>query len=265
MDAQHDTYTVNMLTSYKVRSFSNKNKAFQKLLLCTNLCARVFCSAQKGGICDAPQHITYMGLCHAQQTKTRHNCCNPDPANCRGPQKKSTLSCPVLSSPLQLVQQQRVVDDMIKYLETVGDRMRELKKRGGIPTPIPGLGPDLPRVPAPELLLRRVTTLRTAAEGVAPMEGLMESAPYGPPRVDPSLLRRIPLFSASVMLGEKMPGKGSGIGTPKRDAREKTLEIDMSSPPAVATFDARSSGGIRLGGVIASDVRGAVRLEDLRV
>ena len=70
-----------------------------------------------------------------------------------------------------------------------------------------------------ELLLRRVTTLRTAAEAVAPMEGPMESAPYGPPRVDPSLLRDIPLFSASVMLGEKTPEKGLAIGTPKRDTR----------------------------------------------
>ena len=67
------------------------------------------------------------------------------------------------------VQQQRLVDNMIKYLETVEDRMRELEKRGGIPTPVPGLGPDLPRDPAPESLLRRVTTLRTAAEGVVPM------------------------------------------------------------------------------------------------
>ena len=140
-----------------------------------------------------------------------------------------------------LVQQQRVVDNMIKYLETVENRMRELKKRGGIPTPVLELGPDLPRDPAQESLLRRVTTLRTAAEGVAPMEGPMESAPYGPPRVDPLLLRHIPLFSASVMLGKKTPERGSGIGTPKRDAREETVEIDISSPPAAATFDARAA------------------------
>ena len=145
-----------------------------------------------------------------------------------------------------LVQQQRVVDNMIKYLETVEDRMRKLEKRGGIPTPVPGLGPDLPRDPAPELLLRRVRTLRTAAEGVPPMDGPMESAPYGPPRVDPSLLRHIPLFSASVMLGEKTPEKGSGIGAPKRDAREETIEIDMSSPPAAATFDARAAYAARV-------------------
>ena len=165
------------------------------------------------------------------------------------------------------------------------------------------------------------------------MEGPMESAPYEPPRVDPSLLRHIPLCSASVMLGEKTPEKGSRIGTPQRDAREETVDIDMSSPPAAATFDARtaygacvdkeasrsaarrdgssggaedpwvmdprcgiwtmggrsvgeavprpredmeirgvyshspgngSSGGIRLGGVIASDIGHAVRLEDLQ-
>ena len=232
-----------------------------------------------------------------------------------------------------LVQQQRVLDNMIKYLETVENRMRELEKRGGIPTAVLGPGPDVPQDPAPELLLRQSTTLRTAAEGVVPMEGPMESAPYGLPRVDPSLLRHIPLFLASVMLGEKTPEKGSGIGTPKRDAREETVEMDMSSPPAAATFDARaayaahvdeeasrsvarrdgpiggaehpwvmdprsgiwtiggpilggaeprpredmeirgvyshspgngSSGGICLGGVIASDFRDAVRLEDLR-
>ena len=73
------------------------------------------------------------------------------------------------------------------------------------------------------------------------MEGPMESAPYGPPRVDPSLLRHIPLLSASVMLGEKTPKKSSGIGTPKRDAREETVEIDVSSPPAAAAYHARAA------------------------
>ena len=98
-----------------------------------------------------------------------------------------------------LVQPQGMVDKMIKYLENVEDRMKEYERHAGDPAP----GPDLPRDPAPESLVRRLTTLRTAAEGVAPMEGPMESAPYGPPRVDPSLLRHIPLFWASVMLGEK--------------------------------------------------------------
>ena len=144
-----------------------------------------------------------------------------------------------------LVQQQRVVDNMIQHLETVENRMTELEKRGGIPTPVPGQGPDLPQDPAPECLLRWVTTLRTAAEAVAPMEGPMESAPYGPPRVDPSLLRHIPLFSASVMLGEKTPEKSSGIGMPTRDALEETVDIDMSSPPAAATFDARPTYAAR--------------------
>ena len=222
-----------------------------------------------------------------------------------------------------LVQQQGMVDKMIKYLENVDDRMKELETRAGVPGP----GPYLPRDPAPESLVRRLTTLRTAAEGVARMAGPMESAPCGPPRVDPSLLRHIPLFSASVMLGEKTREKGSGIGTPKRDTCEGTVEIDMSSPPAAGTFDARaayerrvaemdleirggssgeswvhdlrsgiwtmvgpsmeetksgpredmeivgvyshspsngSGGSVRLGGVIASDVEEAVRIEDLR-
>ena len=78
------------------------------------------------------------------------------------------------------------------------------------------------------------------------MEGPMESAPYGPPRVDPSLLRHIPLLSASVMLAEKTPEKNSGIGTPKRDAREETVEIDMNSPPAAAAFHARAAYAARM-------------------
>ena len=44
------------------------------------------------------------------------------------------------------------------------------------------------------------------------MEGSMESASYGPPRVDPSLLRHIPLFSASVMWG-------------REDARERFADL----------------------------------------
>ena len=72
-----------------------------------------------------------------------------------------------------LVQQQWVVDNMMKDLDTVQNRMRELEKRGGIQTPVPGPDPDLPRDPAPESLLRRVTTLRTAEKGEAPMEGPM--------------------------------------------------------------------------------------------
>ena len=112
-----------------------------------------------------------------------------------------------------LVQQQGMVDKMIKYLENVEDKMKELERRAGVAAP----GPDPPRGPAAESLVSRPTTLRTAAEGVAPMEGPMKSAPWGLPRVDPSLLRHIPPFSASVMLPEKTPEKGSGIGMPKRD------------------------------------------------
>ena len=114
-----------------------------------------------------------------------------------------------------LVQQQGMVDKMIKYLENAEDRMKELERCAGVPAP----GPDLPRDQAPESLVRRLTILTTAAEMAAPMEGPMELAPYGPPRIDLSLLRHIPPFSASVMLGEKTPEKGSGMGTPKRDTR----------------------------------------------
>ena len=134
------------------------------------------------------------------------------------------------------------------------------------------------------------------------------------------------------MLGEKTLETGSVIGKPKRDTREETIKINMSSPPAAATFDVRaayaaplkeeslrsaarrdgssaraedpwvqdprsgiwtmggpsageaelgtregmeirgvfshplgnaSSGGIRLGGFIASDVGDAMRIEDV--
>ena len=150
-----------------------------------------------------------------------------------------------------LVQQQGMVDKMIKYLEAYEDRMKELDRRAGVAAP----GPDLPRDPAPESLVRPLTTSRTAAEGVAPMQGPMEAAPYGPPRVDPSLLRHIPLSSASVMLGEKTPEKGSGIGTPKRDTREGTVEIEMSSLPAAGTFDARAAYERRVA-EIDSEIRG---------
>ena len=93
-----------------------------------------------------------------------------------------------------LTQQQGVVDKMIKYLETVKTGIGELEKRAGVPMPVPVRGLDLPRVPALGSVLRWLTTFRTAAEGVAAMEGPMESAPYGPPRVGPSLLRHIPKF-----------------------------------------------------------------------
>ena len=136
-----------------------------------------------------------------------------------------------------LVQQQGMMDKMIKYLETVEDRIRELEWRAEVPAP----GPDLPSDPAPDSLVRRLTTLRTATEGVAPMEGNMEPAPYGPPQVDPSLFRHIPLFSTSVVLGEKTPEKVSGIGTPKRGTREETVKIDRSSLPAARTLDARAA------------------------
>ena len=72
------------------------------------------------------------------------------------------------------------------------------------------------------------------------MEGPMEWAPYGPQRADPSLMRHIPLFSASVMLGDKAPEKDSEIGTPKRNTLEETVEINIGRMPAAATFEGRA-------------------------
>ena len=73
------------------------------------------------------------------------------------------------------------------------------------------------------------------------MQGPVGSASYGPPRVDPSFLRHNPLFSASVMFGERTPENGLGIGTPKWDTALETVEIDMSSLPAAATLDTRAA------------------------
>ena len=59
-----------------------------------------------------------------------------------------------------LTQQQWVLHKMIKYLVTVGDRMRELQRRRGVPLQIP----DLPRDPTWEALQRRLKTLRTVTK-----------------------------------------------------------------------------------------------------
>ena len=136
-----------------------------------------------------------------------------------------------------LAQQQAVVDNMMKYLETLQDRMREFKRRAGVGIPVRVPFPALPADTAPEPLLKRVPALRTAAEGLAPMECPMELAPYAPPPVNPFLLRDILLFSAGVMLEENVQEKGSGIGTPERDTRAGTVEIDRSSSRAATTFD----------------------------
>ena len=43
---------------------------------------------------------------------------------------------------------------MIRHFKTFEDRMKESEKRGGVPTPVPVPGPDLPWDPAPASLLR---------------------------------------------------------------------------------------------------------------
>ena len=145
-----------------------------------------------------------------------------------------------------LVRQLGSVDNMIKYLETIDDWMRDLQRRRGISVPVFVPCPNLPLNPALESSLRQVSTLRTAAEGMAPMKVPMRSGPYGPPRVDRSLLRHIPPFSACVMVGEKTPEKGSGMGTLKRDTRADMVQIDISSTSAAATFNARAAFAARV-------------------
>ena len=48
------------------------------------------------------------------------------------------------------------------------------------------------------------------------------------------------------MLGEETLEKGSGIGTPKRDARQQIAEMNRSSPPAAAMFVARAAFAARV-------------------
>ena len=139
-----------------------------------------------------------------------------------------------------LDKQQRLLDGMVRLMGfELG--MRTLGGLAGVPDGVQARGPDLPRDPAPEALLRRVKTLRTVMEDVRPIESRTESIPYGPPRVDPGVLPFTPEFSASVMLGEKTPEKGSGIGTPELDTREGRVQIDMSSPPTASTFGATAA------------------------
>ena len=92
-------------------------------------------------------------------------------------------------------------------------------------------------------------------QDVRPMERLTGSIWYGPPRVDPGVLPFIPEFWASVLLGDKTPERVSGIGTPKRSAQEDTVGMDMRSPPAAGTFDARAAYECRVA-KMDSDMRG---------
>ena len=69
-----------------------------------------------------------------------------------------------------LDKQQRLLDGMVRLLEGFEIRMRTLEGLAGVPPGVPAPGPNLPRDPAPEALLRRVKTLRTVMEDVRPME-----------------------------------------------------------------------------------------------
>ena len=61
--------------------------------------ARVLQCPKRRHLRPSTAHNLY-GAMSCTTNQIIHNCCNPDPAKCRGPQKKSNLSCPVLSSPL---------------------------------------------------------------------------------------------------------------------------------------------------------------------
>ena len=62
-----------------------------------------------------------------------------------------------------------------------------------------------------------------------PMERRAESVPYGLSPRDPGVLPFIPDFFANVMLAEKTPENGSGIGTLKRSAQEDMVDIGESA------------------------------------
>ena len=121
------------------------------------------------------------------------------------------------------------------------------KKRGGIPTPVRIPGPDLPRDPVAVLLLRRMTTLKTAAEGVAPWRVPWSRRLMGRRGLTPHFRGTFHYSPPVSCLGGKTPKKGSGIGTSQQDTHEETVEMDMSSPPAAATFNTRAAYAARVG------------------
>ena len=102
---------------------------------------------------------------------------------------------------MALQKQQRVVDSLLHLVEDMSGRLKRLEELQLLAS-----GPELPARPAMAELVERVKTLRSTMD--KPMGGPAE-APYAPPRVDPGALPFVPMFSASIMLGEHTARAGS--------------------------------------------------------
>ena len=102
--------------------------------------------------------------------------------------------------------QQQAIDSLLQLVHDMSGRLKGLEDRAERSSFTSG--PGLPAAPATAELVERVMTLREAMEEVKPMDRPLESAPYTPPRVDPRLLRSVPMSSKSTMLGDGAPPMG---------------------------------------------------------
>ena len=128
-----------------------------------------------------------------------------------------------------LQKQRRVVDSLLHLVKDVSGRLKRLEELQPL-----ALGPELPARPATAELVERVKTLRSAME--KPTGGPAE-APYAPPRVDPGALLFVPMFSESIMLGERTAPAGSMREEhATRDLRSLTVQMSHAAQdPPTAT------------------------------
>ena len=134
---------------------------------------------------------------------------------------------------MALQKQQRVVDSLLHLVEIMSGRLKRLEELQPLAS-----GPELPARPATAELVERVKTLRSAIE--KPTGGPAE-APYAPPRVDPGALPFVPMFSESIMLGERTAPAGSmGEEHATTDLRSLTVQMSHAAqdPPTAMTAHA---------------------------
>ena len=134
---------------------------------------------------------------------------------------------------MALQKQQRVVDSRLHLVEDMSGRLKRIEELQPLAS-----GPELPARPATAELVERVKNLRSAMK--KPMGGPAE-APYAPPRVDPSALPFVPMFSESIMLGEHTAPAGSMREEhATTDLRSLTVEMSHAAqdPPTAMTAHA---------------------------
>ena len=134
---------------------------------------------------------------------------------------------------MALQKQQRVVDSLLHLVEDMSGRLKRIEELQRL-----ALGPELPARPVTAELVERFKTLRSTME--KPMGGPAE-APYAPPRVDPSALPFVPIFSESIMLGERTAPAGS-MREEHATTDLRSLTVQMShvaqDPPTAMTAHA---------------------------